>query len=106
MKTSDLINERLKNLESTIQQLKTSPRQENNTETPVGHKFLPGHKRCIDCDADNPKYEKPNVYCPTCGIPMGRLPEGFEGGDTDDIKPCVNCGGTHGVKHEFNSDSD
>src|SRR5438105_14246320 len=95
-----MIEEIVKRIKTEAQPQAVSKSEETHSASTQAHEFVPYEKKCIGCgEADNPNYREPNVYCSTCGNPMGSISGDFEG-ETDDIKPCRNCGGKHGVKWE------
>src|SRR5437899_11822044 len=99
MKESELIEQVNKAVKSSVAEiLERQSRAQSQTEKPETHQFVPYQKKCINCgEGNNPDYKEPNVYCSTCGNPIGSVPDDFSG-DTDSVKPCRNCGGTNAVK--------
>ena len=98
MKESELIeyiNKAVKNNQNQSQPVAADTRPEKS-ET---HKFASFKKTCEGgCGAINPEYKPPDTYCTNCGYPMGTTPVDFDGGETDAVKPCTNCGGKSGKR--------
>jgi hypothetical protein len=74
------------------------------TPDAIGHKCRSWEKTCPGCGAPNPDYVAPDLFCESCSVPTGNLPEGFEapGFSSDPVElpaipPCWNCGCTRMV---------
>lgn len=102
-----LIDERARKLISDSHERPTSPPATppaSSTEPKSGdsqpHTFVSYRKTCVGCDAKNPNYKAPDVWCSDCGQPLGNLPAEFvlpKPGETKEvpgINDCPSCGST------------
>jgi hypothetical protein len=74
------------------------------------HKCRSWEKTCPGCGAPNPDYVAPDLFCESCSVPTGNVPEGFKvpGFFSDpvelpEIPPCWNCGCTKMVYRKTGS---